>query len=131
MSAHEGASPVVSSHRVDETPEELAQIRSEAAGIDVYKYSKRRRAIMALCLGSFLAGMTWLGIEMMDSQRNPCGRVRDYLCAQDPKSLPCTMYQGVFEESEQDEVSKMRGQIRYQCQTKIDRMFEEDGIKVP
>jgi hypothetical protein len=115
---------------MDETPEELAQIRIDAAGININQYRNRFRLLKAIGLGAALAGLVWLILIMLDSRRNPCERVRDHLCRQDPKGLPCQTYQGVWQESLQDDSPAMRANIKSQCQSKIDRLKEEDGVSV-
>jgi type IV secretory pathway VirB10-like protein len=65
---------------MDETPEELERIRREAEDIDVHQYQKRFRALKAIGLGAALAGLVWLVMIMLDSRRNPCERLRDYVC---------------------------------------------------
>jgi hypothetical protein len=67
---------------MDETPEELDRIRREAEDIDVHQYQKRFRALKAIGLGAALAGLVWLVMIMLDSRRNPCERLRDYVCRQ-------------------------------------------------
>ena len=71
---------------MDESPEELEQIRREASAIDVHQYRKRFRTLKAIAVGAALAGLTWLVLIMVDSRRNPCQRVRDYFCKADPAS---------------------------------------------
>ena len=115
---------------MDETPEELEQIRREAEAIDVYKYRRRFRAVKAIALGAFLAGVVAVVMWMVDSRRNPCQRVRDHFCAQDPQSVACRSYQGIWEESMHDDSTAMRANIKAQCQSKIERLKEEDGIGV-
>ena len=115
---------------MDETPEELEQIRREAEQIDVYKYRRRFRALKAVGVGAFMAGVVWVALWMFDSRRNPCERVRDHFCLQDPKGAPCKTYQGIWDESIHDDSAEMRGNIRAQCQSKIDRLKEEDGVTV-
>jgi hypothetical protein len=114
---------------VDETPEELEQIRREAQQIDVYKYRRRWRGFLAIVIGMAGAGAVWLVLEMKDKGRNPCARVKDYVCAKSP-GFECTTYTGIFEESEQDKSAEMRRNIRAQCERKI-RNLAEDGEKVP
>jgi hypothetical protein len=46
------------------------------------------------------------------------------------KSLACHTYESVFDESAHDESEAMRANIRSQCQSKIDRLKEEDGVTV-
>jgi len=66
---------------------------------------------------------------MLDSRRNPCQRVRDHFCKTDPGGPQCHSYEVVLHESE-DEGPTMRANIRAQCQTKIDSLREDQGIKV-
>jgi hypothetical protein len=115
---------------MDETPEEMEQIRREADQIDVYKYRRRFRALKAIGLGAFLAGMVWVALWMVDSRKNPCERVRDHFCRQDPRGVQCQSYTGIWDESVHDSSAEMRGNIRAQCQSKIERMKEEDNVEV-
>jgi len=116
---------------MDETPEELDRITREAAEIDVHQYRKRFRALKAIGLGAAGAGLVWLTLTMLDSRRNPCERVRDYLChTEGETSASCKMYDEIFEESVDDDNPKMRQSIRGQCQTKIERLRDEDGVTV-
>lgn len=130
----------VSKKELRELDADLRRLSPDTAGgaddgndaeIDPGKYRKRRRFIYALFLGAGLAGATTLVLEMVDQRRNPCQRLTDFLCQRDPAGLDCITYRGVLEESEQDESPKMRSTIRAQCQTKIDRLAEEDGLRVP
>jgi hypothetical protein len=114
---------------MDETPEELEQIRREAEQIDVHQYRRRFRTLKAILLGAALAGLTWLGMILVDSQRNPCQRVRNYFCKTDPTGPQCRSYDVVLRESE-EEGPTMRANIRAQCQSKIDSLREEQGIQV-
>jgi len=116
---------------MDETPEELEQIRREAAQIDVNRYRKRRRALLAIAVGALGAGLVWVGLEAFDSARNPCERVRRFACAHDPKSLECQSYGSLVKESVEEPSRQMRGYIRSQCLTKIERLKDEDGVVVP
>jgi hypothetical protein len=115
---------------MDETPEELEQIRREAEAIDVYRYRRRFRALKAIALGAFMAGLVWVGLWMVDSRKNPCERVRDHFCRQDPNGLQCKSYQGILDESLHDEGAEMRANIKSQCQSKIERLKDEDGVVV-
>ena len=115
---------------MDETPEEMERIRREAEAIDVYKYRRRFRALKAIALGAFMAGMVWVVLWMVDSRKNPCERVRDHFCRQDPNGLQCKSYQGILDESLHDEGAEMRANIKSQCQSKIERLKEEDGVVV-
>lgn len=115
---------------MDETPEELEQIRREADRIDVNQYKKRFRVLKAIGLGALLAGAVDLTYFMVIARRNPCQRVRDHFCKQDPKGLQCQTYAGILDESVHDEIPAMRANIKAQCQSKIDRLKEEDNVEV-
>ena len=115
---------------MDETPEELEQIRREADEIDVHQYRKRFRFLGAIALGGLMAGLVALVMWMVDSKRNPCERVRDHFCKPDPTSIACKTYGGVLDESLHDESAQMRANIKAQCLSKIERLKEEDGITV-
>ncbi len=117
---------------MDESPEELEEIRREAATIDPQKYGRRYRRMMALLAAVFCTAVVWVAVRMAVASRNPCERVRDYFCR---KAVPldpdkCNSYQVIFKESVEDPSPRMRGVIRDQCVTKIDRLREEDGITV-
>ena len=84
----------------------------------------------ALALGAAMAGLVALIMWMVDSKRNPCERVRDHFCAQDPAGLQCKSYVGVLEESLHDGSGQMRANIKAQCLSKIERLKEEDGVDV-
>ena len=115
---------------MDETPEELEQIKREAERIDPHKYRRRYRALMALLAVAFCTAVVWVAIRMAVASRNPCERVRDYYCSKALDQARCASYQSVLKESVEDESPKMRGVIRDQCLTKITRLKEEDGITV-
>ena len=115
---------------MDETPEELEQIRREADAIDVHQYRKRFRFLGAIALGAAMAGLVALIMWMLDSKRNPCERVRDHFCKQDPASVACKSYNGILDESLHDESSQMRANIKAQCLSKIERLKEDDNITV-
>jgi len=117
---------------MDETPEELEEIRRQAEKIDTNKYGRRYRFLMTLVLAVFLTAVVWVAVHMVVASRNPCERVRDHFCRKvspiDPRM--CNNYQLIFKESVQDESAKMRSMIRDQCVTKINRLKEEDGVTV-
>ena len=115
---------------MDETPEELEQIRREADEIDVHHYRRRFRFLGAIALGAALAGLVALIMWMLDAKRNPCERVRDHFCKQDPASITCKSYNDILDESLHDESSQMRANIKAQCQSKIERLKEDDNITV-
>jgi hypothetical protein len=116
-------------HAMDETPEELEQIRREADEIDIHHYRRRFRTLKAILLGAGLAGLTWLGLALYDGARNPCKRVRNYYCKKEPAGLNCQRYEGVLQESQEDGPA-MRANIRAQCQSKIEHLREEEGIRL-
>ena len=115
---------------MDETPEELEQIRREAETIDPNKYRRRYRMIVAVLATAACTAVAWVAVHMAVASRNPCERVRDYFCKKNLDVTKCNIYQVVFKESVEDQSPKMRGVIRDQCLTKINRMKEEDGIAV-
>lgn len=116
---------------MDETPEELEQIRREAALIDPYKYRRRRRIMIAVVAGALGAGTVGVVMEGFDRARNPCERVRDYLCKKEPAGLPCESYQTLVDESINEPSKTARGFLRGQCDTKIERLKIDEGIVVP
>jgi len=115
---------------MDETPEELEQIKREAAAIDPYQYQRRRRYMAAVGLGALGAGVVWVALTLYDKARNPCLRLRDHYCQATPGGPNCGVYDSLFHESVEDESPKMRSTIREQCVRKIQRLKEDDGIKV-
>lgn len=115
---------------MDETPEELEQIRREADAIDPYQYRRRRRLMAAVALGALGAGLVWGALELVDRRRNPCERVRDHYCRAAAASVNCASYTEIFKESVDDPSPKMRSLIRSQCETKIERLRADQGIKV-
>jgi hypothetical protein len=116
---------------MDETPEELEQIRREAAQIDPNRYRKRTRAMAAIGVGALGAALVWVVMYGVDQARNPCQRVRDYFCKVEAGSARCQSYESLLRDSVQEPSGEMRGMIRAQCQTKIKRLEEDQGIKVP
>jgi hypothetical protein len=121
---------IIGAAAMDETPEELEQIRREAERIDVNQYRKRFRVLKAVALGAFMAGIVWVVLWMIDSRKNPCERLRDHFCGKEPRGAACASYQGIWDESIHDESPEMRANIRAQCQSKIERLKEEDGVSV-
>jgi hypothetical protein len=116
---------------MDETPEQLEEIRREALAIDPNKYRRRYRRLMALVAVVFCTSVAWVAIRMAVESRNPCERVRNHFCRKAPiDPAQCNAYQGILKESVEDESPRMRGVIRDQCLTKINRLKEEDGITV-
>jgi hypothetical protein len=116
---------------MDETPEELEQIRREAEAIDPYQYRRRGRLVAAIALGALGAGLIWGVLELKDRRRNPCERVRNYLCAKGANAPACAAYQEIVKESVEDPSPKMRSTLKAQCETKIRRLKEDDGVDVP
>jgi hypothetical protein len=115
---------------MDETPEELEQIKREAAAIDPYQYRKKRRLMFAVLIGAAGAGLVWGVLELYDRARNPCLRLRDHFCQVTPGGVNCTAYEGLTKESIEDDSPRMRGTIRDQCERKIRRLKEDDGVTV-
>ena len=115
---------------MDETPEEMQQIRADAAKIDPYRYRRRIRRIVAVLVFVAGGGVCWLAVNMAVASRNPCERVRDHFCRQAVDRAKCDSYQEIFRESVEDDSPAMRSMIRDQCVTKINRMKDEDGITV-
>jgi hypothetical protein len=116
---------------MDETPEEMEKIRADADAIDVHQYQRRFRALKAVGLGAAGAGLVWLVLILVDSRRNPCERVRDHFCrAEGRTGVTCRSYESILKESVDDDNQQMRQTIRAQCQTKIERLKDEDGIVV-
>ena len=116
---------------MDETPEELEEIRRQAEKIDTNKYGRRYRFLMTLVLAVFLTAVVWVAVHMAVASRNPCERLRDYLCRKAPlDAVKCNTYQVIYKESVEDQNARMRGVIRDQCLTKINRLHDEDGVTV-
>jgi hypothetical protein len=116
---------------MDETEQELEEIRREAEAIDPHKYRRRYRRLMALVAAVFGTAVVWVAVRMAVASRNPCERVRDHFCRKAPVDpTKCNSYQVIFKESVEDQSSRMRGVIRDQCLTKIVRLQEEDGVTV-
>ena len=67
---------------------------------------------------------------MIDGGRNPCERVRTYFCKKDPASLQCKSYDVIVDESQHEAAAEMRSQIRAQCESKIQRLKEDEGVEV-
>ena len=115
---------------MDETPEELEQIRRDAEQIDVHRtgggFASSPRSRWAPRWPAWCALIMW----MVDSKRNPCERVRDHFCKPDPASVACKSYTSILDESLHDESSEMRANIKAQCLSKIERLKDEDGITV-
>jgi hypothetical protein len=110
---------------------EWQQLQREANAIDPYRYRRRNRILAAIGTGALGAGIVWAVLVMTEAARNPCQRLRNHYCKQDPRSMNCGSYDGLFIDSQQDPSAKMRSLVKLQCQTKIRRLQEEDGIKVP
>jgi hypothetical protein len=116
---------------MDESSEEFRRIQRDADGVDVHRYQRRFRAMKAIGFGAAGAGLVWLVLIMFDSRRNPCERVRAHFCRlQGPAGIDCKMYREIQAESVEDKSPQMRQTIRSQCQTKIERLKQEDGVTV-
>jgi hypothetical protein len=116
---------------MDETPEELEQIRREAEQIDPYRYRRRNRTLAAIGLGALGAGLVFVVLEAVDSARNPCDRMREYLCKADAKSEDCQSYIGIARDSKEEDSKMARQAILHQCETRIRLLKRDEGIKVP
>jgi hypothetical protein len=116
--------------KLEDMDDELARARRDADKIDVYKYRRRYRLFKAILLGAALAGLTSLVLAMIDGGKNPCAKVRNYFCKTDPAGIQCKSYQGIVDESEHDSSPQMRSHIRAQCEAKIERLKEDDGVEI-
>jgi hypothetical protein len=110
---------------------EWQQLQREANAIDPNQYRRRNRILAAIGTGALGAGLVWAVLAMTEAARNPCQRLRNFYCKQDARSMNCGSYDGLFTDSQQDPSAKMRSLVKLQCETKIRRLQEEDGIKVP
>jgi hypothetical protein len=112
----------------DRAPDEL-----EDAGehFNPYRHRRRRRALAAIAVGALGAGVVWVVLEAVDSARNPCQRVRNYVCAAEPGSPMCKSYDDLLVDSMRDPSPAVRGEIRHQCLTRIKRLKKDEGIDVP
>ena len=117
---------------MDETPEELEQIRREAdadrrppvpQAVPAPRRDRARRARWR--------GWSALVMWMVDSKREPVrARARPLLQAGSRTASPCKSYAGILDESLHDDSAQMRANIKAQCLSKIERLKEEDGITV-
>jgi hypothetical protein len=114
--------------KLEDMDAELARARGEADKVDVYQYRRRFRFLKAVLLGAALAGLTSLVLAMIDGQKNPCEKVRKYMCAKDPAGLNCKSYSDLLEDSKHDPSAEMRSNILAQCQTKLERLKSEEGV---
>ncbi len=99
--------------------------------VDPWRRRRRNKALTAILVGGLLAGVFWVVVIAVESARNPCKRVRDYVCAGKPGSLDCTSYEQLLVDSEHDTSRAVRGEIRQQCKTRIERLKKDQGIEVP
>jgi hypothetical protein len=97
---------------------------------DPYRHRRRRRGLAAIAVGALAAGVVWVVLEAIDSARNPCQRVRDYVCRGEPGSLACKSYEDLLQDSVNDPNPAVRGEIRHQCLTRIVRLKKDEGIDV-
>lgn len=113
---------------LEDLDDELARVHREAEQVDVYKYRRRYRLLKAILLGASLAGLTALIMAMVDGRKNACESVRTYLCKKAPAGLPCKSYEAIVDESKHDSSAEMRSNVLEQCEQKIARLKEEDGV---
>jgi hypothetical protein len=116
---------------MDEELAKARQAKEEADGVDIYRYRRRFRLFKAILLGAALAGLTSLIMAMLDGKRNPCERVHDYLCKKEPAGMQCKAYESIVDESVHEASAEMRSHIRAQCESKIERLKQDEGITVP
>ena len=94
---------------MDETPEELEQIRRDAEKIDVHQYRKRFRFLAAIGLGAAMAGLVWL---IMCHARQPArpvrARARRTSAPRIRQGVPCKSYTGILDESLHDDNADAR-----------------------
>jgi hypothetical protein len=105
---------------------------SDDGGPDpIGRHNRRKRALAAIGLGALGAGLVWVVLEAVDSARNPCERVRDYTCRREPGSPRCQTFQDLLRDSVEDPSPQVRGEIRNQCLTRINRLKKDEGVEVP
>ncbi len=104
--------------------------RDAVDDVDIYRYRRRHRLFKAVVLGAALAGLTVLIMTMVEDKKNPCEKVLDHYCKKDPAGLKCKMQKDVVDESVHDSSAQMRSQIRADCQAKIERVKEDEGVEI-
>jgi hypothetical protein len=97
----------------------------------IRRHNTRKRALAAIGLGALGAGLVWVVMEAVDSARNPCQRVRDYTCRREPGSPRCESFQQLLRDSVEEPSAAVRGEIRNQCLTRINRLKKDEGVEVP
>ena len=111
--------------------EELERFRRQSEkSFEPLKQRRRNRMMSAIALGALGAGLVYVVLNAIDQARNPCQRVRDHFCATAPQSLDCKSYESILQESTEDPSAMARSAIRQQCETRITRLKEDQGIKV-
>ena len=115
---------------MDETPEELEQIRREADQIDVHQYKKRFRALAAIGLGSLAAGAVWLVLVMIDSRRTPASGCATTSATRTPPACSARPTRASSTSRCTTTAPPCAPTSSAQCQSKIDRLKEEDGVEV-
>jgi hypothetical protein len=110
--------------------EELERLHRSRDDFDPVRHRRRNRMLAAIGVGALAAGLVYVVLAAFDQARNPCQRVRDYFCALDGKSAACQSYQSILQESIEETSPMARGAIRQQCQTRIERLKIDEGIKV-
>jgi hypothetical protein len=110
--------------------EEIAGYQKRSVSFDARRHRRRNQILAGIALGALGAGLVYVVMTAFDQARNPCQRVRDHFCGQDAKSAACASYESILKESVEDGSPAARGAIRYQCETRITRLREDEGVHV-
>jgi hypothetical protein len=110
--------------------EELERFRHQPGDFDPARHRRRNRLLVAIGVGALGAGLVFVVLTAFDQARNPCQRVRDHFCGLNPQSAPCKSYESILQESIEETSPMARSAIRQQCETRINRLKIDDGIKV-
>lgn len=104
--------------------------KREARETEPFRVRRRNRALGAILLGALGAGLVFVVMEGFDRARNPCNRVRDHYCAQNPASTQCKTYTDLAKDSVTDDSAMARQSMLHQCETLINRLAIDEGVKV-
>ena len=115
--------------------DEIERYRRKSDTFDPVRHRRRRRLAGAILVGALGAGLVSVVMYAVDQARNPCQRVRNYYCGlhgdAGKDKLMCESYEGILRDSVEDTSAMARGAIREQCATRITRLREDEGVKVP